>query len=48
MCCTDPESSNVHVVKWGILGETWPYFRPNFVNMEAEGVAHGAAKVGVR
>ena len=31
---TDPASSNIHVVKWGTIGETWPYFRPNFVAME--------------
>lgn len=31
---TDMESTPVHVVKWGFLGESWPFFRPNFVNME--------------
>lgn len=31
---TDPTASNVHVVGWSFLGETWPYFRPNFGNME--------------
>jgi hypothetical protein len=31
---TDPSATNVHVVGWNFLGETWPYFRPNFGNME--------------
>ena len=26
----DAGSSAVRAVKWGTLGETWPYFRPNF------------------
>ncbi|XP_047153019.1 DNA ligase 6 isoform X1 [Vigna umbellata] len=26
--------SNIHVVGWNVLGETWPYFRPNFVKMK--------------
>ncbi|EPS58033.1 hypothetical protein M569_16783, partial [Genlisea aurea] len=30
----DPSESNVHVIGWNVLGETWPYFRPNFVNMK--------------
>ena len=31
---TDMASTPVHVAKWGFLGESWPFFRPNFVNME--------------
>ena len=31
---TDLASTPVHVAKWGFLGESWPFFRPNFVNME--------------
>ena len=32
---TEEESeSDVHVVGWNVLGETWPYFRPNFVMMK--------------
>lgn len=27
---TDPAASCVHVVPWNFLGETWPYFRPNW------------------
>ncbi|GMH43726.1 hypothetical protein BSKO_11648 [Bryopsis sp. KO-2023] len=42
---TDMKVSNVHVVKWGVLGETWPYFRPNFVNMESARVENGVDKV---
>ncbi|UPR00090.1 DNA ligase [Chloropicon primus] len=30
----DPRATNIHLVKWNALGETWPYFRPNFVQME--------------
>ena len=29
----DEKESNIHVVGWNVLGETWPYFRPNFVRM---------------
>ncbi|KAL6007403.1 hypothetical protein ACLOJK_032900 [Asimina triloba] len=29
----DASSTDVHVVGWNVLGETWPYFRPNFVRM---------------
>lgn len=31
---TDPAATRIHVVGWGFLGDTWPYFRPNFANME--------------
>ena len=31
---TDPKSTRVHCVSWNWLGETWPYFRPNYANME--------------
>lgn len=30
----DLSESDVHVVGWNVLGETWPYFRPNFVKMK--------------
>lgn len=30
----DASASNVHVIGWNFLGETWPYFRPNFVKMK--------------
>lgn len=30
----DECGSDVHVVGWNVLGETWPYFRPNFVKMK--------------
>eukprot|EP00198_Chlamydomonas_reinhardtii_P008670 XP_001698007.1 predicted protein [Chlamydomonas reinhardtii] len=38
----DPAASPVHVVGWGTLGETWPYFRPNFVNMQRAAEIMGA------
>ncbi|KAH7373790.1 hypothetical protein KP509_17G075000 [Ceratopteris richardii] len=31
---TEPSATNVHVVSWNFLGETWPFFRPNFRKME--------------
>ncbi|WVZ69257.1 hypothetical protein U9M48_018071 [Paspalum notatum var. saurae] len=30
----DAAETDVHVTGWNILGETWPYFRPNFVKMK--------------
>lgn len=30
----DISASNIHVIGWNLLGETWPYFRPNFVKMK--------------
>ncbi|KAF0916844.1 hypothetical protein E2562_014593 [Oryza meyeriana var. granulata] len=30
----DAAATDVHVTGWNILGETWPYFRPNFVKMK--------------
>ncbi|KAG9449033.1 hypothetical protein H6P81_008998 [Aristolochia fimbriata] len=30
----DASSSCIHVISWNLLGETWPYFRPNFVKMK--------------
>jgi len=31
----DASSSRVHVTDWSALGETWPYFRPNYTNMRS-------------
>lgn len=31
---TNPSATDVHVVSWNFLGETWPFFRPNFEKME--------------
>lgn len=43
---TEHESeSDVHVVGWNVLGETWPYFRPNFVKMNDIMVEKGYSKV---
>ncbi|KAK6255780.1 hypothetical protein SCA6_017085 [Theobroma cacao] len=41
----DESESNVHVVGWNVLGETWPYFRPNFVRMKEIMVEKGYEKV---
>jgi hypothetical protein len=30
MYTTDPLSTRFHVVQWGVLGDTWPYFKPDF------------------
>ncbi|GAB4816048.1 hypothetical protein N2152v2_003094 [Parachlorella kessleri] len=42
---TDPAETPVHVAQWGFLGETWPFFRANFVNMEAYRQEHGVDEV---
>ncbi|WOH10273.1 hypothetical protein DCAR_0729740 [Daucus carota subsp. sativus] len=41
----DESESDVHVVGWNVLGETWPYFRPNFVMMNEIMAAKGYSKV---
>ncbi|KAG6777436.1 hypothetical protein POTOM_017257 [Populus tomentosa] len=41
----DENESDVHVVGWNVLGETWPYFRPNFVKMKEIMVERGYNKV---
>lgn len=33
----------MHVVGWGVLGDTWPFFRPNFVAMQRAGEELGVA-----
>lgn len=43
---TERGSSRVEVVSWGFLGEVWPFFRPNFVNMEKCREAAGVDEVG--
>uniref|UniRef100_A0A9I9CY62 DNA ligase n=1 Tax=Cucumis melo TaxID=3656 RepID=A0A9I9CY62_CUCME len=43
---TEHESeSDVHVVGWNVLGETWPFFRPNFVRIKDIMVEKGYSKV---
>jgi hypothetical protein len=42
---TDPRATPIHVVGWGVLGETWPFFRPNFTSMERLGEEHKAQEV---
>ncbi|KAF5479953.1 hypothetical protein F2P56_000734 [Juglans regia] len=41
----DERESDVHVVGWNVLGETWPYFRPNFVKMKEIMEERGYSKV---
>ncbi|CAA0839643.1 DNA LIGASE 6 [Striga hermonthica] len=41
----DESESDVHVVGWNMLGETWPYFRPNFVKMQEVMSKRGYSKV---
>ncbi|KAH6759956.1 DNA LIGASE 6 [Perilla frutescens var. frutescens] len=37
--------SDVHVVGWNVLGETWPYFRPNFLKIGEIMSERGYSKV---
>ncbi|XP_068303185.1 DNA ligase 6 isoform X1 [Pyrus communis] len=41
----DECESDVHVVGWNVLGETWPYFKPNFVKMKEIMAERGYSKV---
>lgn len=41
----DESESDIHVVGWNVLGETWPYFRPNFVKMKEIMSEKGYSKV---
>uniref|UniRef100_A0A1J3IAR9 DNA ligase n=1 Tax=Noccaea caerulescens TaxID=107243 RepID=A0A1J3IAR9_NOCCA len=45
MFTEDENESDVHVVGWNVLGETWPYFRPNFAKMNEIMVEKGYDKV---
>ena len=46
LCFTcNPRESQVHVVSWGTLGETFPYFRPNWNKLEELAVEHGVSRV---
>ncbi|KAM0875978.1 hypothetical protein ACQ4PT_036453 [Festuca glaucescens] len=40
----DAATTDVHVTGWNILGETWPYFRPNFVKMKEIMLERGYTK----
>ncbi|KAL4582488.1 hypothetical protein LXL04_007038 [Taraxacum kok-saghyz] len=42
---TNESETDVHVIGWNILGETWPYFRPNFEKMDEIKNAKGYSKV---
>ncbi|XP_010248167.1 PREDICTED: DNA ligase 6-like [Nelumbo nucifera] len=41
----DVSVTDVHVVSWNVLGETWPYFRSNFAKMEEIMIERGYTKV---
>ncbi|KAL1536962.1 DNA ligase 6 [Salvia divinorum] len=41
----DESESDVHVVGWNVLGETWPYFRPNFMKISEIMSERGYSKV---
>ena len=41
----DGSETNIHVVGWNVLGETWPYFRPNFIRMKEIMIERGYSKV---
>ncbi|CAM0882158.1 unnamed protein product [Alopecurus aequalis] len=40
----DAAATDVHVTGWNIMGETWPYFRPNFVKMNEIMLERGYTK----
>lgn len=47
MCgCVGTGETPIHVTPWGFLGESWPYFRPNFTNIEEQKVKYSAEEVG--
>lgn len=39
------DKTPIHVVKWNFLGETWPYFRPNYVDAARYAEDVGATRV---
>ncbi|KAI4389328.1 hypothetical protein MLD38_001564 [Melastoma candidum] len=41
----DKSRTDVHVIGWNVLGETWPYFRPNFVKLREIQEEKGYEKV---
>ncbi|KAL3644358.1 hypothetical protein CASFOL_012290 [Castilleja foliolosa] len=41
----DELESDIHVVRWNVLGETWPYFKPNFAKMNEIMSRMGYSKV---
>ncbi|XP_077243975.1 DNA ligase 6-like isoform X2 [Tasmannia lanceolata] len=40
----DASASDVHVIGWNLLGDTWPYFRPNFAKMKEIMTERGYSK----
>ncbi|KAK4776893.1 hypothetical protein SAY86_005581 [Trapa natans] len=41
----DASESSIHVVGWNTLGNTWPYFRPDFIKMREIMLERGYDKV---
>nr|GMD51989.1 DNA ligase 6 isoform X1 [Ipomoea batatas] len=41
----DESETDIHVVGWNVLGETWPFFRPNFVRIQEIMTEKGYSKV---
>lgn len=42
---TDERASPIHVTPWGVLGDSWPFFRPNFKAADELRVLHAADEV---
>ncbi|KAG0489420.1 hypothetical protein HPP92_008231 [Vanilla planifolia] len=40
----DASGTDIHVIGWNLLGDVWPYFRPNFVKMTDIMVEKGYSK----
>ena len=41
----DPSATNLRLAKWGAVGETWPYFQPNWSIVEELRARHGVEEV---
>ena len=44
---TDERATPIHVTSWGVLGDSWPFFRPNFRAAEDMRAQHCADEVRV-
>lgn len=38
---TDMDATPLHVCRMGFCGDMWPYFRPNYINLQASRVCPG-------
>lgn len=36
----EPSRTCIHIVTWNWIGETWPFFRPNYPNIETFAAAY--------